>query len=546
MTETTNTGKPVVPVEKPARKPVPQLTRELYVNTSTTGGIEIALLEDKKLVEIQQDQLNSSFSIGDIVLAKLQKVLPGLNAAFVDIGFQKNGFLHYSDLGPQVRSVMKFTNTAFAGQATGDLANFKLEQETFKTGRIGNIFAKRAPVLVQIIKEPISTKGHRLSCDISLAGRYTVLIPFKNDINISKKITSGEERKRLLRLVESIRPKNFGVIVRTVAEGKSVADLHEDIETMIKKWNEMTAALKDAAAPKKVLSEMNKTSTLLRDILNPTFNKIVVNSKEMFDDIRNYISRIAPDKENIVQHYTGKTPLFDQFDITRQIKSTFGKTVNLDSGAYIIIEHTEALHVIDVNSGHKMSGGDDTMETNALKINLEAAEEIARQMRLRDLGGIIVIDFIDVRSPESKRQLNNAMIGFMKADKARHTLLPISRFGIMQITRQRVKPQINITTTETCPACNGTGLIGPSILLSDEIEKKLDYILTKQNQKKITLFVHPYLEGYFRQGYLFSSIQWKWRRKYGQWVTIDSSESVPINEYHFYDKNGEEIEASAQ
>ena len=346
-------------------------------------------------------------------------------------------------------------------------------------------------------------------------------------------------------MVESIRPKNFGVIVRTVAEGKTVADLHEDIETMSKKWNEMSIALKDAVAPRKVLSEMDKTSTMLRDMLNPSFNKIVVTSKEMFDDIRTYISRIAPDKENIVQLYSGKTPLFDQFDITRQIKSTFGKTVNLDSGAYLIIEHTEALHVVDVNSGHKM-GNDDNMEGNAMKVNMEAAEEIARQLRLRDIGGIIVIDFIDVRNPENKRVLNNAMMNFMKADKARHTILPLSKFGIMQITRQRVKPQINIVTSETCPTCNGTGLIGPSILLSDDIEKKLEHLITKQNQKKITLFVHPYLESYFKQGILFSSIQWKWRRKYGQWVTIDSSESNPINEYHFYDKNGEEIEVEAK
>ena len=545
MADETITNKPPELVDTTVKKQSAQVTRELYVNTATGGGIEIALLEDKKLVEIQQDQLNSSFSIGDVVLARLQKVLPGLNAAFVDIGFQKNGFLHYSDLGSQIRSVQKYTNMAIAGQATGDLVNFKIEPETYKTGRIGNVFSKRDPVLVQITKEPISTKGHRLSCDISLAGRYVVLIPFKNEINISKKITSGDERKRLLRLVESIRPKNFGVIVRTVAEGKTVADLHEDIETMSKKWNEMSIALKDATSPRKVLSEMDKTSTMLRDMLNPSFNKIVVTSKEMFDDIRTYISRIAPDKESIVQLYSGKTPLFDQFDITRQIKSTFGKTVNLDSGAYLIIEHTEALHVVDVNSGHKM-GNDDNMESNAMKVNMEAAEEIARQLRLRDIGGIIVIDFIDVRNPENKRVLNNAMMNFMKADKARHTILPLSKFGIMQITRQRVKPQINIVTSETCPTCNGTGLIGPSILLSDDIEKKLEHLITKQNQKKITLFVHPYLESYFKQGILFSSIQWKWRRKYGQWVTIDSSESNPINEYHFYDKTGEEIEVEAK
>lgn len=518
------------------------MNRELYVNT-TQNGVEIALLEDRKLVELHQDQLNASFSVGDIVYAKVQKTLPGLNAAFVDIGFAKNGFLHYSDLSPQIRSILKFTKQAIEGTANPDLSNFKLEPETHKTGKITQVFTKKQQLLVQITKEPISTKGHRLSCDISFPGRYIVLIPFTNGVNISKKVTSQEERKRLLRLIESIKPKNFGVIVRTVAEGKTVADLHEDMETLMSKWKEMIANLKSAEPPKKVLSEMNKTSTLLRDMLNASFNKIVVSSKEMYEDVRSYISRIAPDKENIVTHYTGKVPMYDQFDITKQIKSAFGKNVNMASGAYLVIEHTEALHVIDVNSGHKMDA-DQNQETNAQKVNMEAAEEVARQLRLRDIGGIIVVDFIDIRNPENKKLLNKAMVDFMRADKARHTILPLSKFGVMQITRQRIKPQVNIVTAEVCPTCNGTGKIGPSLLLTDEIEKNMKHLFEKQNLKKITLVVHPYIEAYLKKGGFlnFGSPQSKWNNLFKRKIVVDSAESLALTEYHFYDKEGEEIE----
>lgn len=513
------------------------MNRELIID-SGANGVEIALLEDKVLVELHQEKLNQSIAIGDVILAKVGKVLPGLNAAFVDIGQPKNGFLHYSDLGPQIRSLQKFTKLCMDGVMPTDLNDFRLEPETQKTGKIANTISKRVPLLVQITKEPISTKGHRLSCDISLPGRYIVLIPFTNSISLSKKINSQDERKRLNRLIESIKPKNFGVIVRTLAEGKSVQELHEDITHLTEKWKQLTLALKGEEAPRKVMSEMSKTSTLLRDMLNPSFNRIVVNSKEMFQDVRNYIGRIAPEKENIVQLYNGRTPVFDQYDITKQIKVAFGKTVNLNSGAYLVVEHTEALHVIDVNSGHKMSGGE-TQEANAMTVNLEAAEEIARQLRLRDIGGIIVIDFIDVRSPENKRLLNKKMTDMMKLDKARHTILPLSRFGIMQITRQRVKPEVTIVTDEVCPACNGTGKIGPSILVMDDIQKNLNHLITKNNQKKITLLVHPYLEAFIRQG--LPSIRMKWLFKFRQWVHLDSSDSISIMEYHFYDKNGEEI-----
>lgn len=517
--------------------------RELIINSGDTG-VEIALLEDKRLVELHRDIAGQSFNVGDVVWAYAAKLLPSLNAAFVEIGHHKNGFLHYSDLGPHIRSLTKYAKAAFDGIAPNDLNGFKLEPETLKTGKMSSIIQRRSPILVQITKEPISTKGHRLSSDISLPGRYMVLMPFYDHINISKKIDKPDERKRLQRLVESIKPKNFGVIVRTNAEGKSVAELHDEILTLMNRWKEMTLSLRAAPTPKKVLSEMDKTSTILRDLLDPSFNRIVTNDKESFNEVKAYIMKSAPDKQDIVQLYTGKTPIYDQFEVTKQIKSTFGKTVQMASGAYIVIEHTEALHVVDVNSGNKMSneGG---QEANAMKVNLEAAEEIARQLRLRDIGGIIVIDFIDVRDPNNKKEVLNVLTNAMQPDKARHTILPMSKFGLVQITRERIKPQLNIETNETCPTCNGDGVIGPSILLMDKIEKDLGVILEQQNQKKLSLVVHEFLEAYIKSGGIFRSTQWKWYFKYKRWINVDSTESMALTEYHFYDANGEEIEMNA-
>jgi ribonuclease G len=375
-----------------------------------------------------------------------------------------------------------------------------------------------------------------LSCEISLPGRFVVITPFNDIIAVSRKIHSGEERKRLQKIIEAIKPKNFGVIVRTAAEGKNTAELHEDLNTLFNKWKKIQESLSGGIAPSKIMSEQTKTTSILRDLLNADFNRIVVNDKQIYDDAKAYIQRIAPDKADIVTLYSSTAPIFDHFGITKQVKGAFGKTVNLPSGAYLIIEHTEALHVVDVNSGYKSVSNN--QEENAMQTNLEAAEEIARQMRLRDLGGIIVVDFIDMKLPENKRKLNEAMEEFMKADRAKHAVLPISKFGIMQLTRQRMKPEMNINTQELCPSCQGTGKISSALVLEDEIEKNISY-LSEQKHKHLSITVHPILHAYLTKGFI--SIRRKWSWKYKLNLKITANNNYHLTEFHFFDQNQEEI-----
>ena len=515
------------------------LERELIIKCGS-AGVEIALLEDKRLVELHKEDVENNFNVGDIYLGKVKKINPGMNAAFIDVGYKKDAFLHYTDLGPNIRSLVKYTNYALNGNTQyRHLENFKFEPEIVKTGKINNAISKKSPLLVQILKEPISTKGPRLTCEITLAGRYLVLAPFSNTIGVSKKISTLEERKRLFRLIESIRPKNFGVVIRTVAEGKGVAELHEDLQNLVKKWDEVSKKLVNATPPQIILSEINKTSSLLRDLLNESFSKVIVDDKAVAQEIKEFISRFAPGKTNIVSvHNNPKSPIFDAFGVTKQIKSAFGKNVTMDSGAYLIIEHTEALHVIDVNSGYKINNYTD-QETNALNVNIESAEEIARQLRLRDLGGIITIDFIDMKNPANKKKVYQTMKNAMRNDRAKHTILPISKFGLMQITRQRVKPELNIVTSEVCPACLGTGNIEPSVLVIDEIERELENLVQKLHYKHLKLHVHPFIEAFLKKG--FMSKQLMWFKKYNRWIKIYKNNDYQIVEYHFFDKNDEEI-----
>lgn len=509
-------------------------TKELIIDVSTSE-ITLALLEDKKLVELYKDKGDNRFSVGDIYLGRVKKIMPGLNAAFVDVGHQRDAFLHYLDLGPQIRSMNKIVVGAQQGKTVTPLGRIKPEPDIDKNGKITDILVEGQMIAVQIAKEPISTKGPRLCSEISIAGRNIVLMPFSNKISISQKITSNEEKVRLKNLLTSIKPKNYGVIIRTVAETQRVANLDQELRELIERWEEAIQKIKNLRPPRLILGEVNRTTALLRDLLNDTFSSIFVNDINVYNQIREYILEIAPDKQKIIKLYQGKAPIFEQFDVSRQIRLHFGRTVAIKKGAYLVIEHTEALHIIDVNSGNRNKAEAD-QENNAFDVNIAAAEEIARQLRLRDMGGIVVIDFIDMATQEHRQQLYDYMKSAMEKDRAKHQILPISKFGLMQITRQRVRPVMDINVVETCPTCHGKGQVQPTVVLSDELENKISYYAKVSKTKVISIRCHPYFHSYITKGLI--SILWKWRFEYKIWIKMIADPNCNYLEYQVYDKKG--------
>ncbi len=502
--------------------------------------ISIALLEDSRLVSLQKESRNIAYAVGDLYLAKVKKIMPGLNAAFLDVGYEKDAFLHYLDLGPQFSTYSSFLQEAMADKKKiPNISKFKLEPDIPKQGTIQNVLQPGQLLLVQIAKEPISSKGPRLTTEISFTGRFMVLMPFGDKISISQKIKSTEEKIRLRQLIGSIKPKGFSVIVRTSAENKRVAELNNEMRTLVKCWEDSIAKMQRSQPPMLIFEEDSRAVSVIRDIFSPNFENIYVNEAETFSQIQNYVALIAPENKDIVKLYGKDVPIFDHFNITRQIKSSFGKTVSFKSGAYIIIEHTEALHVIDVNSGNRSKACPD-QESNALDVNLKAADEIARQLRLRDMGGIIVIDFIDMNKAEHRQTLYEHMREVMANDRARHNILPLSKFGLMQITRQRVRPALDITTSETCPSCFGKGEIQPSLLFTDKLGEKLDYLVNNLKVKRFNMYLHPYVEAYVKKGVF--SLYGKWRRRFGRSFKVIADESLAYLQYRVIDDSGKEID----
>lgn len=502
--------------------------------------VSIALLEDSRLVSLQKESRNIAYAVGDLYLAKVKKIMPGLNAAFLDVGYEKDAFLHYLDLGPQFSTYTKFLEEALADKKkVPNISKFKLEPDIPKQGTIQNVIQPGQQLLVQIAKEPISSKGPRLTTEISFTGRFMVLMPFGDKISISQKIKSTEEKIRLRQLVGSIKPKGFSVIVRTSAENKRVAELNHEMRTLVKCWEDSIAKMQRSQAPALIYEEDSRMVSVIRDIFSPNFENIYVNDEEAFTQIQNYVALISPENREIVKLYNKDIPIFDHFNITRQIKSSFGKTVTFKSGAYIIIEQTEALHVIDVNSGSRSKASSD-QESNALDVNCKAADEIARQLRLRDMGGIIVVDFIDMNKAEHRQALYDHMREVMANDRARHNILPLSKFGLMQITRQRVRPALEITTSETCPSCFGKGEIQPSILFTDKLEEKLDYLVNHLKVKKFNLYLHPFVEAYVKKGMF--SLYGKWKRRFGRGFKVIADESMAYLQYRVIDATGRELD----
>lgn len=502
--------------------------------------VSIALLEDSRLVSLQKESRSVAYAVGDIYLAKVKKLMPGLNAAFVNVGYEKDAFLHYLDLGSHFSSYSQFVKQLLDDKGSvPQLSKTKLLPDIDKHGTIANLLQPGQQLMVQIVKEPISSKGPRLTTEISFTGRYMVLIPFSDKISISQKIKTTEEKLRLRQLVDSIKPKNFGVIIRTSAEGKRVAELNNELKTLLKCWDDTIAKARRVTAPALVFEEESRIVSVLRDVFSPSFENIFVNDPEIQAQIQKYVSLIAPERADIVKLYKEDVPIFDHFNITKQIKSSFGKTVSFKSGAYIIIEHTEALHVIDVNSGNRSKASAD-QESNALEVNMRAADEIARQLRLRDMGGIIVIDFIDMNTAEHRQKLFDHMREVMATDRARHNILPLSKFGLMQITRQRVRPALDIETSEQCPSCFGKGKVQPSLLFTDTLREKLDYLVNTLNVKNFVMYVHPFVDAYLKKGLL--SPYRRWRMELGRTFKVVPDQALAYLQYRVVDKDGNEID----
>lgn len=502
--------------------------------------VAIALTEDSRLVSLQKEGRTTAYAVGDIYLAKVKKLMPGLNAAFVNVGHEKDAFLHYLDLGSQFSTYAKFLEEALDdNKKMPQVSRIKREADIDKHGTIVDALKQGQQLLVQIVKEPISSKGPRLTTEITFTGRYMVLIPFGDKISISQKIKTTEEKLRLRRILEAIKPKNFGIIIRTSAEGKKVAELNNELKTLLKCWEETLAKARKATPPALVFEEESRIVGMLRDVFSPSFESIHVNNEEVYGQIRKYVELIAPERTDIVKLYEKPEPIFDHFGITRQIKSSFGKTVSFKSGAYLIIESTEALHVIDVNSGNRSKASND-QETNALEVNMRAADEIARQLRLRDMGGIIVIDYIDMNKAEHRQKLYDHMRELMANDRARHNILPLSKFGLMQITRQRVRPAMDIVTAEDCPSCYGKGKVQPSLLFTDVLKEKVAYLTGDLRQSGFILYVHPFVDAYLKKGLI--SMYRRWRMEYGNKFRVMPDQSLAYLQYRVVDKNGEEID----
>lgn len=507
---------------------------------SNSSDIDFALLKNGRLTALNKETNGNKFSVGDIFLAKIGKVLSGLNASFVNVGYEKDGFLHYQDLGAKLLSLNKFIKGINTGKIKDyTLKNFHLESEIDKHGSIVDILKTGQNSLVQIVKEPISTKGPRMSSELSIAGRYMVLVPFSDRVSVSQKITDLQEKERLKRLVKSIKPKGFGVIIRTVAVDKKVADLDRDIQNSLERWVVMCKKVRSVKAqqtPIKVLSELNRASSILRDLFNDSFTNIVTNDEVLFLEIKEYLQEIAPNKESIVSLYNSKVPIFEKFGIERQIKTSFGRTVSMSKGAYLVIEHTEALHVIDVNSGNRSNKASSQADT-ALEVNLIAASEVARQLQLRDMGGIIVVDFIDMQTADHRHKLYEHLKAEMAFDRTKHKILPPTKFGLIQITRQRVRPELIIETQEKNPS--GSGEVEAPIVLLNTINAELDKKITLAKDKKITLNIHPFIAAYLKKG--TPSIQQRWFLKYKKWIKILPRDAYQYLKFDFTDENGDRI-----
>jgi ribonuclease G len=547
------------------------MKRQILMNQQG-NEIQVAIVEDGRLAELLIERPDSSRSVGDIYLGRVQKVVEGLQAAFVDIGQEQDGFLHFSDVGTTGEDYRAMLNEDFEeedeedeaeeNESGGDVALNTTRPATRQTTQNGAqpvtneqtstankqerrqsytqmIASKLKPndsILVQVIKEPIGTKGSRLTSDITIAGRFIVLLPFgEGHIAVSKRILNRRERRRLKSIVRSMLPKNFGAIIRTVAEEQDESLLRTDMEILLNKWAQIEETVKTAKPPKLIFKEDTLTASALRDFLTEDVTEIATNSMTIYREALNYVRWAAPEFEKKVTLYKGRLPLFESYGIAKDVESIFSRKVWLKSGGYLIIEQTEAMVVIDVNSGRYAAKKE--QEENSLRTNLEAAKEIARQLRMRDIGGIIVIDFIDLLDERNARKVYETMKAELKRDRAKSNVLPMSDFGIMQITRERIRPSLMQRMGDTCPACGGTGVIQARQTTVHQIERWLRKYAwhTKRPFSRLDLLVSPTVLEPLRNQDI--KPEWKWFLQHLVLVRIKPDDTLRSDDFRFFIHN---------
>ena len=489
----------------------------------------IALLENGELAQLFIESEENQRTVGDIYLARVHKVMGGIRAAFIDVGMQKDAFLHFSDAGDNLGSYIKMLNgeKSITKQAQKELDNFDKLSNYDKQILAGKLLRPDQQVLVEIVKEPIGSKGPRVSTDITIAGRFLVLIPMGKFIAISKKISHHKERRRLKQVVGSMLPEGFGIIVRTVAQGQDNEILEEDMRTILKKWERILNKLEDAKPPALLYKDLDMTESLIRDLFAKQYDRVLIDDYQLYKSIKGYVSNVAPKMLPSVQLYKGKEHIFDHMNIAGDVNSIFSPRVRMQSGGYLIFEQTEAMYVVDVNSGPYAAK--QKQEDNSLKTNLEAAREIAKQLRLRDIGGIIVVDFIDQRIDKNRKKIYDELKKEFKKDRAKTNVIGMSDFGLVQITRQRIRPSVVNSVSKVCPMCGGSGSVVTRDTIVTDIESWISTFRSTSDFRAVDLYINPYLKSFLERG--FFNLRWRWMIKYRLKICLVADESVSLNEF---------------
>ncbi len=489
----------------------------------------IALIENGELAQIFIESEDNQRTVGDIYVARVHKVMSGIRAAFIDVGMQKDAFLHFSDAGDHLGDYVKMLNGkgSLSSDAKKGLDKFNKLSNNEKQILAGKILNSGQQVLVQIVKEPIGSKGPRVSTDITIAGRFLVLIPMGQYIAVSKKINNKKERRRLKGVVGSMLPDGFGVIIRTVAQGQDKQALEDDLRTVLKKWEMILDKLEKSKPPALLHKDLDMTESLVRDLFAKNYERVLIDDYQLYKSIKNYVDQIAPRMTSAVQLYKNKEHIFDHTNISEDVNSIFSPRVRMPSGGYLIFEQTEAMYVVDVNSGPYAAK--QKQEDNSLKTNLEAAREIAKQLRLRDIGGIIVVDFIDQRNDKNRKKIYDELKKEFKKDQAKTNVIGMSDFGLVQITRQRIRPSVVRSVSKVCPMCGGSGTIVTRDTIVTDISSWLSKFKTSTDYRAVDVYINPFLKSFLTKGLISTRLKWMFR--YRIRITLIADETISLNEF---------------